>query len=112
MPRTITEMPKPAPRGNRKYPWDEIFADRGVGDKVAFDKGTDEQVEAGEADFSCLATSFAVQVRSEASNRGFSLHIPDIDKDSKVVSVELRAPKADEADEAEASDEDTDTDES
>lgn len=98
MPRTITEMPDEKPRGNRKYKWDEWFTE--VGEKMAFDKGTPEQVKAGEADFDCLPTSFAVSAREAAKERGFSLHIPGIDEDSTTVSVEVRALSTDEADEA------------
>lgn len=89
MPRDITEMPKPAPRGNRKYDWDSLIGDLSIGQKRAFDKGVD---------FTCKATSFAVQARGEAADRGLSLHIPAVSEDSTVVSVEARAPKADESD--------------
>lgn len=92
---TADEMPAPKPRGNQKYEWDAIFDGATVGDRFAFDKGED---------FDCLATSFAVQARDAASERGLSLHIPAVEKDSTTVSVELREPRSTD-DESEGTDE-------
>ena len=90
---TKADLPAPKSRGNSTYDWDAMLGDLSVGDIVAFDKGTD---------FNCLATSFAVQARDKAAERGLSLHIPALDKDSTTVAVEVRAPKADDEDEAPA----------
>lgn len=100
MPRQITEMPDPKPRGNRKYDWPEWAIE---GNRLAFVEGED---------FDCLPSSFEVQVRSEASKRGLSATVLEdepTEDGSTVLAVEFKAPKPSTDDEStEAVEDDTD----
>lgn len=100
MPRQITEMPDPKPRGNRKYDW-ESWVKPGPENRLAFVEGED---------FDCKPSSFEVQVRSEASTRGFKASVLEDEptEDGRtVLAVEFSPKPADESteDESEATDE-------
>lgn len=101
MPRQITEMPKPKPRGNSKYAWDEWTVE---GNRLAFVEGED---------FTCKPSSFEVQVRSEAAKRDLSATVLEdepTEDGNTVLAVEFKAPKPSTDDADAESDEDTEGD--
>lgn len=81
MANVLSELPKISRKGaggrrGSKYPLDEWFAidpKTGSGQVLGLVHGTDEQVKAGEADFSAKAASVTNMLHTAAGHRGLKL---------------------------------------
>lgn len=91
MPKVIEEFSKSTVGRPEAYPWAEWLD----GQKRAFTRGTEQQVEAGEADFACTPTSFVGSARKAALKRGLRVTTVTVDEST----LELAAIPESEEDE-------------
>lgn len=97
MANVLTELPKISRKGaggrrGSKYPLDEWFAidpETGSGQVLGLDRGTPEQVEAGEADYSAKDSSIVNMLHTQASARGLKLKTVKTETGIAIVAFQI-----------------------
>ena len=97
MPRSIETLPS---KGGRppKYDWDGFFAALDNG-PAEFIRGTDDEVEAGDADYSAQTSGFVNQFRTQASERGGYIDTRTVPAGVAISFTEGERPSASDDDE-------------